>query len=375
MTTLRTLAAVALVVTFALVGCLPIELEVSKDGQVLVPRQEGFFALDSDSGKVTRVHKPAAGDPVFARFAPDSKHILAVSQTGSGANHVFEWVSLADGSAKKLHAGTNTSYVTISPDGKTAAFARISDQSVKLRDGGSQNLPELHLIDLEAGKRTAVKDVGPIASIHRWFPDSASLLLFQIVAKPEEGNLRKAELSRWDIAAGKATVLAVALGGDNVFLDLSPDGKRVLFTAATAGKPGEELSADKDDPKLFELNIETGLVRSIGRDASYALFSPDGKHALVASKADDGLLKLEVADGALAKFTTVAQDAVGQVGGPGDQSSVYPAWLDKDRIVYLAQRAVYGRAGKNLEMVFINADGANRQSRQTTLDEAAKAEK
>ncbi|MDD4888873.1 MAG: hypothetical protein PHU85_03000 [Phycisphaerae bacterium] len=378
MTSIRSLSVLAGWAALLLAGCLPVELEVGKDGQVLVPRQEGFFTLDSGSGKVVRVYKPASDQAAFGRFAPDGKHILAVSEAGGGGgSQTFEWVDLGDGSAKKLCAATNTAYATVSPDGKTAAFTRVSDEGTALGGDSKENLPELHLIDLAAGKDQLVKAAGAIAGIHRWFPDSKSLLLFQITGKVKEGNLHKGTLNRFEPATGKATPLAAALGSNNVFFALSPDGKTVLFTASAAGKPGAELKPGEGwDEQLFELKVETGDVRAVKKGVSYALWSPKGAKVLVAVKGEESKVKLEVADAALAKFTPLAEDAAASVSGGGDDTKIYPAWLSEDRIAYLALRAVYGRAGKNLELVFIDADGKNRKAQQAALDaEAGKAEK
>ncbi len=352
-------------------GCLPIELDVSSDGRVLIPRQEGFFTLDGN-GKVVRVYKPESGQPVFGRFVAGDKQIVAVTETGSGGGEqTFELVTLADGKARKLGETDKATYVTISPDGKTLAFTRVSDESTDLGNDNKESLPELHLIDLEKGQEQKVKAAGGIAGIHRWFPDSKSLLIFQITGKVKENNLHVGTLSRFDIAAGKATPLAAALGGNNVFFSLSPDGRTVLFTGSAAGKPGEELKAGDSD-QLFELKVDTGQVRQVRKQVKYALFSPKGTQVLVGGNPDEGKLKLAVADATLSKFTTIANDASGEVGGgPGDATSVYPAWLSDSRIAYIAVRAVFGRAGKNLELVFIDSDGKNRADQQTIIDAEA----
>ena len=63
-----------------LVGCLPIELSVSPDGRVLIPRQEGFFILDPASGEVHRALDDRYGKPMFAVWSPDGNSFVAVSE-------------------------------------------------------------------------------------------------------------------------------------------------------------------------------------------------------------------------------------------------------------------------------------------------------
>ena len=53
----RLLIAAAL--SLGIVGCLPIELDVSPTGQLIITRQEGWFLFDPASGKVTKVRDTA----------------------------------------------------------------------------------------------------------------------------------------------------------------------------------------------------------------------------------------------------------------------------------------------------------------------------
>ena len=45
-------------------GCFPVELDVSADGKILIPREEGFFSLDPASKKVELVYKSDGGKPI-----------------------------------------------------------------------------------------------------------------------------------------------------------------------------------------------------------------------------------------------------------------------------------------------------------------------
>ena len=62
--------ATVLVTVLALVaGCFPVLLDV-RDGQVLIPRQEGVFSFDLKSGKTVRVAERGQGDPAWACWSP-----------------------------------------------------------------------------------------------------------------------------------------------------------------------------------------------------------------------------------------------------------------------------------------------------------------
>lgn len=59
-------------------GCVPIEPDVSKDGQVLIPRQEGFFVLDPANGELRRVYevRRVGQGLAYAVFSPKGTRVL-----------------------------------------------------------------------------------------------------------------------------------------------------------------------------------------------------------------------------------------------------------------------------------------------------------
>ncbi len=369
------------VLSLLLAGCLPVELVVSHDGQVLIPRQEGYFLLDPAHAKVTRIYVPQDASPVFGRLTGDGKELLAADASsaggGPGSSVNFDLVNLGTGGVTRLGAASNVTYLTLSPDNHTAAYTRVADQqhgSVK------ENLPELHLLDL-ASRRDTIVDVAPgagVAAIHRWFPDSKSLLVFQIMAKVENSNFYKGVLARVDVATKKITPLAAALGPNSVFLDLAPDGRTALFVAAEAGPVGADLKVGGQQSKgenLYEYNLVTRQLRKVRDHVRYAMYSKTGRRVLIARPAQSGDLDLEVADAGLNKFNTIADDARASTGGGpmGNDASIYPGWIGDDQIAYLASQAVYGIAGRNLELVVISADGAHARSLQAAIDSAAEA--
>jgi len=363
-------------------GCFPIELDVSKDGRILIPRGEGFFAVDPATGQVTRVHAPAGGQPVFARFSPDGKQILAVTEGGGGAalfgrsgGHNYTVVTVAGGASRVVFTGSNGTYTCWSPNGEKISLTRVADGKKPPLD---ENMPELHIVNAKDGTKKLL--ASNVSRLHRWFPDSKAVLVFQIQSKGKEDSLYRGTLSSVDVVSGEGKVLANVVGSRDVFFDLSPDGKTVLFTAraagiagssSSAGKVGAELTPEKN-ARLFQLTVADGAVKPLIEGVKFAIFSPDGKRVLLGTDEKDSLVTLKVADAGLTTFTEVATKAAAQIsGGMGPNTSIYPAWVGNDSVCYLTKVAVYGKAGENLALMVVGADGKNPKNLQAVIDSAA----
>lgn len=349
-------------------GCLPIELSAS-NGRIMIPRQEGFCILDMKKEAATKVvYAPKSDEAAMGLFAPDGKQFLAISQTtggGMGSAFKIEVVQVADAKGKTLSTVTNLTYARWSPDGKRISLTRLADQKSAALD---KNMPELLLLDPTADKKSKLaSDVG---IIHRWFPDSKSVLALQIASKAKEADQYSGKLVKIDVATGKAEPLASVLGGKKVFLDLSPDGGRVLFTAIKAAKAGGKVPSKSDDkPRLHELDIKSGAVRAVRGNVAYAIYSPKGTKVLVGSQSEKGgTIELAVGDASLEKFQTVATDAAKGAGGTGGSSDIYPGWLDDDTVHYIALHTVFGTAARNYQLITVSADGKRRANLQPVID-------
>jgi hypothetical protein len=370
MTTGTGILASLLLLSFALAGCLPVELSVSPGGKILIPRQEGFVAFEPAKGTAAVVPVAEGDSAAFALYSPDGKSVLAISKTSGGGMGTAFNVKLLAGQAepKALLGATNLTYARWSPDGKGVTLTRLADAAVApMKD----QLPELILINLADGaKKTLASNV---SVIHRWFPDSKAILTFQIAAKQDKGDRYSGSLVRLNVETGQAEPLAAVLGPKQVFFDLSPDGKKVLFTAIQAGKPGVAATskpAAAAEAALYELDVATGAVRVAAPKAVYAVYSPKGTKVLVGIEGGNAGVQLQVGKADLTDLHPVAEGAVKSIGDPTSSAEVYPTWLDDETVLYLTLRNVYGIAGKNLSLMSVAADGKNPRDLQPKLDAA-----
>lgn len=369
----RKLITVALLLL--IVGCLPIDLSVSNDGRVLIPRAEGFYTYNPATGELLKVTGSNDGEPAFGLFMPDGKSMILVtnqSEGGMGGQFTYK-LRTPDGKSRELHTASNTTYATVSPDGKYVAVARLSEQQAP---GFNQNLPEIALVNIADGSAKPL--VSNVISLHRWSPDSKSLLVVQLKSKSDKHDLYTGTLELLNIADGSVKPLVNVVGPQGAFLDLSPDGKQAVFTSLLAAPasakdqpnlPGEDDNNEKAT-HLFTLDIPADKLTQLRDDVKYVRFSPDGRHVLIAADESNGLAKLEVADAAFKDSRLIASDAAVSAGGGGfgPGTDIYPTFLNSNTILYIAQRAVYGSSGKNMMLTTVSLDGTTRKIHQPAID-------
>jgi Tol biopolymer transport system component len=353
-----------------LVGCLPVELSVSPDGDVLIPRAEGFVVYKPADGSVKVWNKPEGDQPVFALYAPDGKSALVLAEApGGGMGKPVKVMLLdAEGKTRQLASLTNVTYAQWSLDGKFATITRVADQQVAPLD---QNLPELILINIAEGTTKTL--ASNVAGIHRWMPDGKSVVIFQIESKGKNTSQYAGKLTLLNVADGQKKALAGMVGEQGAFFDVSPDGTAAMLTALKVDKPDATLPEKVDGKSiLFSLNLASGEFRQIGEDVGFAIYSPKGTKVLIGSATEQtGGIALSVASADGSGMKQVANDAAKQTGGGmGAQATVYPTWLDDDTALYLSKFAVYGTAGTNLMLTTVKADGTGKTIHQGQLDSA-----
>ena len=356
----------ALPVCLFLVGCYPIELDSSAQGTILIPRQEGFFALDSKTGKASRIWAPTTGAPLFAKYSPDGKQLLAVTgPKGSAmmASFTYTLVTVADGKTRQLTQGQNGMYLQWSPTGKQFSIAQGASQP---KPPMQQGMPEILVVNVQDGTQKVV--AGNVAAHHRWLPGGKGIVIFQAVIKEKQKGYT-GTLAILDPEKGTSEKLATVMG-EEIFFDVSPDGNHILFTAKAAALGEEELKPSEEE-QLFHLDRTKKTLNSVMKKVRYVLFSPKGGNVLVSGAVDGSKYALQVTDLTFAEHAKIAADAAKEVGGMGNNTKVIPGWLDDNTVIYLAERAVYGTAGKNLMLTLVSADGKTRRSLQTKIDTAA----
>ncbi len=360
---------VGLCLAASLAGCLPVELSVSSEGNVLIPRAEGFVVFKPADGSVSVWNKPADGQAAFAQYAPDGKSALVFTQTSGGMGKTYSVMLLsADGATKSICSKTNITYAQWSPDGKYATITRVADEKVAPID---QNMPELILISVADGMTKSLAN--NVAGIHRWMPDSKNVVIFQIESKGQNSNQYAGKLMLLDVTGGEKKALASMAGEQGAFFDVSPDGKAAMVTALKIDAPDAKMPEKVEgQSKLFALNMETGQSKEISQDVGFAIYSPNGSKVLIgASTEKEGAITLSVAtaDGSAAK--QIVTDAAKQTGGGmGGSATIYPVWQDDDTLLYLCKYAVYGPDGTNLMLTTVKADGSAKEILQSKIDTA-----
>jgi Tol biopolymer transport system component len=348
-----------------LVGCFPITVSVSPDGRMVLVRGEGVVIYDLKKDAAAVVAKPPGEmKAAWAAFSPDGKQLLWVMSRENGPGDLY--VAKGDGTeAKKIFtSGSPMVYATWSPDAKHVSVGEVSNQQ---KEAVGKNLVNVKVVDAATGAANEVaKDT---TQFHDWTADGKGIVAFFAEKKAaEEHEAIRGQLILFGLD-GTKTVLAEAIAGEDNFVDVSPDGKDVLLTAARAAAPGGEAldAQDPDDQnRLYRVDVAKKLATKISDEkVNAAVFSPDGKHVLFTTAEDQARLVVCGPDGADAKV--LASDVLTKVG---DMSSarVIPAWLADDTVVYWKNRVVIGTVGTAVTTMSIKIDGTGAKSLQAKLD-------
>jgi DNA-binding beta-propeller fold protein YncE len=363
---------------FGAVGCFPLELDVNGKGELLVFRQEGFFLFDPATRKTTAIVGPGADTPVFARFAPNGREILAVVEEGQTGCQRFDVVSLADGTSKTVFKTGTACYARFSPDGNFLAVTRLASRESKDPANPSvtvvETVPELDIIELKTGAKkrfTAWRS----HTLFRWFADSKHLLTVVVARKDESEGVYYGHLSKVDRASGTVTRIASVASGENVFLDLAPDNRKALVVAQAVG-PADRAPAVKKDERgpgsVFEVDLASGAVRDLGFASEFALYSPSGKKILLSpAKQTDELTRSLVvadADGSHARPVVDYRPPCPSVVTTGREALTLPGWCGDRAVFYYHSQAVYGLAAQAPWLKIVSLDNRSEAVLQPYLD-------
>lgn len=362
------------------VGCFPIDLEANSKGELLVPRQEGFFLFDPVASRVTRLRAASAGEvPCFARFSPDERSVLLVSEvTEKGDDFSFDpkpfrfyLVSLADGKSRTIFKTKRACNACFSPDGKKLAVAQVK--------GSFAGTADIYVIDLKSGQAT--KALASAGNQMKWFSDSRRMVVYLPKSPPNDdlgtGHLREGgDLAILDTETKQATRFRTVVANTSSTMDLSKDNTKLLFTA-TSLVPSQQTYGKL---RLFEYDFKTTVTKVTDKEASFARYSPDGSRVLIVTPPpESGLAAFSkaavmVGDASLDKFETVATEAYHEEYGSLRPEWVsVPGWISNDRVFYFVERRVFGSQGTARHMVTVKVDGTDRRFVQPKLDGAIDA--
>jgi dipeptidyl aminopeptidase/acylaminoacyl peptidase len=207
-------------------------------------------------------------------------------------------------------------------------------------------------------------------------PDSKAMLAVKVEEKGKGIDAHIGQIVTIEVADVKMESLARGAGGNHEVVAASPDCKRLLFTAQSAGVGDGALPPKEFQSALYELDVDTLRLRKVGgidRKVHTARFSPSGKRVLLVTDLKDGFLgerhNLVVADAALGQLTTIAHDAYAPLVNIGDNAAV-PGWLDEDTIYYFSKVSVYGQNGQAVRMRHVTVSGKENRDVQPDVDVA-----
>ncbi|HEY6953425.1 MAG TPA: S9 family peptidase [Bacteroidota bacterium] len=217
-----------------------------KDGKrshLFIMPSEGGPAKDLTPGEYDTPPIDLGGNWDYA-FSPDSKEIAFERNTDPvvavSTNNDIYVVPVTGGPLKKITDNpANDSQPLYSPDGKYVAYRAMK------RPGFEADQNQIVLYERETGKRTNITEsIDYSVNDMVWSPDSRSIYF----NADDKGNVT---IFRISIADGKVTTLEN--NGFNTSLQLTPDGKTIVFVKQNVNRPAEVYRADNDGKNTRQL--------------------------------------------------------------------------------------------------------------------------
>jgi Tol biopolymer transport system component len=357
-------------------GCFPSTASVAPDGRIALPRGEGIYIVDLSSGKASKLYEAEKGkEPSWVQWSPKGKELLYVVK-----NEIF--ITSPDGKNCRsiYHSPSTMGFCLWSPDMTLISMTELDafrieteenpEKAIDKDEAGlkGEQLPRLTVVDAKTGK---VKwQVPNIFFIHRWMPDSTSIIVFHILKKDKDSGSYGGEIARLRISDGKLYPIAYTTGHES-WLDVSPNGEAIYFTAQTAAlsKDGLKMAEKDSKNKLFRLALcgEKATLKESGT-ASIFFVSPDSRKLLLARQGDEGT-ELVVCDAGGDSEKVIARDpaiTTSEMSG----GKILPLWLNNDEIMYWRYITVLAPDGKSLIAFLGKADGSKTTKIQNTIDQA-----
>jgi serine/threonine protein kinase len=248
-------------------------------------------------------------------------------------------ISVAGASGENAHTvadiskhGLTGSEPRFSPDGRQIVFSARPDT------GGPYG--ELAVVDVDTGKTRLLTHDGALALSPAWSPDSKSIYF---------ASSRGGTLNVWKIDADGNGLQQITAGeGDDAELDVSADGKRIVFASLREkiGIAELDLQAKPGQPDTQVLTADPA------RNQWGPAYSPDGKRlAFFTNLKGAGNESVWIADAEGSNAAPLVQDS---------RINIFPEWsADGSYIVYASERAA---ASQNWEYRRIPASGGSPQT-------------
>jgi len=346
-------------------GCFPVLLDV-RDGQVLIPRQEGVFSFDLKSGETVRVAERGQGDPAWACWSPDGTKAL-VADMGENNKTTLRIVDVKTHKASPLAQLGATACVLWAPDSKSVSAAVVG-----------MNGTQLKLIRREDGQIKVLLDQALV--MHAWLPDG-KIVAFRVTEKKQDSQVVRGDLVVVDPAGGEPRVVTTATCDQSAILSVSPDGKQALVVETEVAGEGDEQQATT---QLVQVALADGAKQVLpATDTVAAFWSPDGRRILIlkgsggaAAQAMGSMVgapiptegpQIVVTDAEGKNAVLAAPNVLTHSGGMGGPA-MYPCWADNDTILYFVSAKTYGEAVTAVRLMSVKADGSARQDLQAAID-------
>jgi eukaryotic-like serine/threonine-protein kinase len=254
-----------------------------------------------------------AADPAWS---PDSRSLAYENMADNAL-----WISGASGENAHQVAGTAESEwfdaePRFSPDGRKIAFAARNS------DGGPYG--ELAVADLDSGKTRLLTHDNALALSPAWAPDGRSIYF---------ASSRGGTVNVWKIGADGSGLQQITAGeGDDAELDVSADGKRIVFSTLREHIALAQLDLQA---KLGQQSVKL-LTTDTVRDQFGPVYSPDGSHLAYFSNLK-GIEQegISIADADGSNATPFVQDP---------RVNIFPHWTpDGKYLVYESAVTVFGK--------------------------------
>jgi hypothetical protein len=351
-----------LAATFLLTGCFPLELQVTSQGEIVIPRAEGVLVYNP-AGPSRLITVDAAKElPAFAVVSSDGTRLaragLALDENGDAQNSSqLLLTDLESRVTTELTVVENMSFLQWDPTGRYLSYAFVSGQNY---DNIDESLPELKLFNVaDQSEKSLGKNT---SSIHRWTADGKGIWFLKTEAKDTDGRL--GSLCLYDVAKGQVRKVARVLQAE--WFDVSPDGKEIILSARGMAAAGTRAAPvdENNSSFLFVVDTQKGSFRRLEYNAAFARYSPDG--ARVAILKDNALF---VTDREFAEPQDKLTRCVGELE---NSAKFHLSWLSNTELLAIRKRSVYGNAGFMPELVAVNVENRAVRSLQDGIEEAVR---